>query len=208
MKNVWLIVVSALLACSACGVVPEKQTAQKNDSLQAYKDSLAKLEAFYKSKIRPYPEPLPDSVKARRLKNGARSAEALCDEFLLALQKRDTTRLFELTISREEYLNWIWKELPTSKPIFNIPLDFVWENNWRNSVKGAYKALYDYGGMKLSFAGLTYKEAVDAYQTYVFHLKPILTVADSAGKTYTLKSMSAIVEMNGLFKVLNYSDRD
>jgi len=207
MKFIGFMLLGAILI-GACGVIPEKQTSKETDSLQAYKDSLAKQEAFYKSKVRPYPEPLPDSVRARRLKNGLRSAEALCDEFLLALQRRDTTRLFDLAISQEEYLRWIWLEQPASKPIFNIPLEFVWENNWRNSVKGAYKALYDYGGTKLAFASIDYKEGADAYQSYTFYVKPVITVADSTGKKYTLRSMSAIVEMNGLYKVLNYSDKD
>lgn len=210
MKNALSIALALALLASGCGAKKPDTALPQNDSLaraRAYLDSLERLKAVYESKPKPYPEPLPDSVKARRLKNGFRTPEALCDAFLEALEKRDTARLYDLTLTQDEYLNWIWIEMPSSKPIFNIPLEFVWENNWRNSVKGAYRALYNYGGKKLAFASLEFKEPDDEYQSFKFKMKPLLTVVDSAGKAYKLGYFSAIVEMNGLYKALNYTDK-
>jgi hypothetical protein len=210
MKTILSITFAAVLLLCSCTAKKNQTSSPQDDSLakvRAYLDSLDRLKAFYESKPRPYPEPLPDSVKARQLKNGFRTPEALCDAFLSALEKRDTARLYDLTLTRDEYLNWLWVEMPASKPIFNIPLEFVWENNWNNSVKGLNKALYNYGGKRLAFAALEFRAPDDEYQSFKLKMKPLLIAVDSAGNTHKLSYFSAIVEMNGLYKVVNYTDK-
>jgi hypothetical protein len=69
------------------------------------------------------------------------------------------------------------------------------------------KALYNYGGKRLAFAALEFRAPDDEYQSFKLKMKPLLIAVDSAGNTHKLSYFSAIIEMNGLYKVVNYTDK-
>ncbi|ACF14196.1 hypothetical protein Ctha_1739 [Chloroherpeton thalassium ATCC 35110] len=154
--------------------------------------------------LRPYSEPLPDSVKNRAFEYGAVSPDSLAKKLVLALAENDTTKLLQLAVSRTEYLNWIWPEEPASDPKFNIPLEFAWGNLYRDSYKGAKKMLKYYGGKKLSFVSFEIKGESVYHQTYVYHRNPVLVVENESGKQKQIENLGTIVEMNGNFKFLFY----
>ncbi len=154
-----------------------------------------------------YPEPLPDSVKARAFQDGYESIEKLIFSLLDALEKKDTMRLVKAMISEKEFSNWLWWEFPGSVPE-NAPLDFAWDNLARKSDRGLRWLLADYGGQKLQYVSHRFEEGIDKYQTFVVHTKTRVVVKDSLGVEKTMTQIGSVVEMNGKFKLMSYRDRD
>ncbi len=203
MKTLWMSVFFVMLM-AACGS-PEKNAAQKSQSPDEQDSAFAVKEV---PRPRPYPEPLPDSVKQRRFAFAANTPEELCDMLLAALAKSDTATLVKLMVNEYEFKNWLWHEFPASQPIMNVPIDFAWQNLLQNSDKGLRLALGKYAGQKLYYVSHKFLEGQDRYQTFTVHTKTRVTAADSLGRKYEMKVFGSFVEMNGRFKLMSYRDRD
>jgi len=154
--------------------------------------------------LKPYSEPLPDSVKNRRFEHGATSPDALGKKLLQALSENDTTKLMQIAVNETEYLNWIWPEEPSSDPKFNIPLAFAWGNLHRDSFKGLKQMRHSHAGKKLSFVSFEVAGESIYHQTYTYHRKPVLVMEDENGKQKQIGNLGTMVEMNGTYKFLFY----
>jgi len=199
------LLITALLLTSCAEAEKEKNTGEKSSINDRYEDTLAVKEV---PKPRPYPEPLPDSVKQRRFVYGADTQEELCDILLDALARQDTLTLTRLMVSEYEFKNWLWWEFPASQPIRNVPVDFAWGNLLQNADKGLRQALGKYSGRRLYYVSHKFLEGQDRYQTFIVHTKTRVTAADSTGRQYEIKVFGSFVEMNGRFKLMSYRDRD
>ena len=154
--------------------------------------------------LRPYSEPLPDSVKSRAFAPKMATPDSLAKALVFALAKNDTAQLLALAVNEKEYLNWIWPEEPASDPKFNIPLEFAWGNLYRDSYKGLKGMLKIYGGKNLKFTSFEIKGESLFHQTYVYHRNPVLMVETEAGQTRQIENLGTMVEMNGGYKFLFY----
>lgn len=184
------IFMMVLLVCFGCN---NKQPEQQQKVIK--KDPVT---------LTPYSEPLPDSVLNRQFSYGAQSPEELGRAIINVLNEKDTLGLWNYAINKEEYLNWIWPEEPSSDPKFNIPLDFAWENLYRDSKKGLKVLMKKYGGKEIKFVSLTLPGKKIKHQTYTFHRDPELKITLPDGNEDVISEIGTIVEMNGLYKVLFY----
>jgi len=154
--------------------------------------------------LKPYSLPLPDSVKSRQFKNGFKNIEEFGEAIVHAVVNRDTKSLSNIMLEKDEYIHWIWPEEPSSDPKFNIPLDFAWENLYRDSKKGLKVLMKKYGGKDIKFVSLTLPGKKIKHQTYTFHRDPELKITLPDGNEDVISEIGTIVEMNGLYKVLFY----
>ncbi|MCS6988325.1 MAG: hypothetical protein NZM06_02295 [Chloroherpetonaceae bacterium] len=203
MKPITLILCVVLVA--SCQSKKEEKPSQKVVAAKPVPPPVLKVADDGKP-IR-YPEPLPDSVKARKFQDGYDSINSLIFAVLDALEKKDTTRLVRAMISQKEFSNWLWWEFPASIPE-NAPLDFAWDNLARKADRGLRWLLSDYGGQKLRYVSHRFEEGEDKYQTFKVHSKTRVVVKDSLGNEHTLTQIGSVVEMNGSFKLMSYRDRD
>lgn len=195
MLKYFLLAIYLLLVCS--------NTVRAQSSFGPTVENAAKI----KWKPKPYSNPLPDSVKQRRLSSGETSIERLCQLMLLAVEKRDTAQLLKMIVTQKEYKNWIWPEQAINNPKANVPVSFVWGNIVRKDGRGIDEMIAEYGGKKLNFVSIDFKEN-DLHQTYIIHDGAEVTFTDDQGITYTVKNVGAVIEMNNLFKFLYYRQAD
>ncbi|MDX2128749.1 MAG: hypothetical protein SFU91_06895 [Chloroherpetonaceae bacterium] len=152
-------------------------------------------------------EVLPDSIKKRVLSFSSATPEEIAEIFVVALNKRDTTALLNISLSPKEFKQWFWPDNESSDPKYNIPTESAWELHFLNSAKGMLKALSSHGGEKLTFEGLRMKGKPDEYRTFKLHLYPEVIARDEKGNQVIIKQIVAIIEMNKRFKILNYTEK-
>ncbi len=191
--NYWnfTLLLAFLVLILGCG---EKKTKQKNK--EVYREPIT---------LKPYSEPLPDSVLNRKFSYGADSPKQLAMALVNVLNKKDSLGLWNYAVNEKEYLNWIWPEEPSSDPKFNIPLEFAWENLYRDSYKGLKKLHKKYGGKELELVSMKLLGEKIKHQTYMYHREPELKIKYPDGSTDVISEIGTIVELNGRYKVLFYS---
>ncbi len=154
--------------------------------------------------LKPYKEPLADSILSRSLSHAYSTPDSLGRAIINALIAKDSLSLINLTINQNEYLNWIWPEEPSSDPKFNIPLDFAWENLNRDSYMGLKKVFSRYAGKDLELVSMKLLGEKIKHQTYTYHRDPELKIKYADGSTDVIHHIGTIVEMNNKYKVLFY----
>jgi hypothetical protein len=147
-----------------------------------------------------------------RLINGAASPDALIREALDALAASDTARLQRLLVTRDEFQNHIYPELGIHYPAANDMRPetrrFIWENQFMGSTKGLERALRDLGGKHMELLGVSYNEGGMKYASYSIYEGTRAHVRMDDGREALLHVFGSVVEMDGVYKLLTYRERD
>ena len=132
------------------------------------------------------------------------SAEALAQTVLEALAKRDDQTLKNLVLTKDEFCNYVWPELPSSK-INNLTCDWVWRSFKPNDISGRKQILSVYGGKPYNLIRLRYAKGTTEYKSFKVHEDARVVVQDSGGgKEQELKLFGSILEYDGQFKLFSY----
>lgn len=132
------------------------------------------------------------------------SPEALGRAVLDALRRRDRGALESLRVTREEYLELFWPELPERD---DTPFDFAWQLNDDHSRTGISQALGEFGGQDFELIELRFTEPPEVYETFTVHFGAELRVRRiSDGKEGTLPILSVVAERGGRWKLLNFRE--
>ena len=141
---------------------------------------------------------------AVELTNAHASPSALGRAVLEALAAADRDALRALRVSREEWLELFWPELPESD---NTPFDFVWQMKDDNSRRAEGAVLLEFGGQAFEFVDLKFTEAPEVYSGFTVHLGAQLWARRlSDGQEGVLPILSVVVERQGLWKLSNLVD--
>lgn len=134
------------------------------------------------------------------------SIEALGEAAAQALSNGDAEALRKLRVNKEEYLDWIWREFPASKPPQNFPADFAWSNLNKNSALGERRWAERYQSRQWKFVEMRFEKPTDRYQRFKLLRGTALVLEDETGKRYDLRILGSVVAKDGQYKLLSYKE--
>jgi len=146
----------------------------------------------------PAPQPTP-----RVLINAQSSPEAVARHFLKALAARDLTTMRSLRITKDEFCQLIFPQLPSSK-IPNLSCDFAWDQATLKSEGGLYDLLPRYAGKRYEMISLRFAKGTDSYHGYKVHKETHLIVKDERGEKRELRLFGSMLELDGQFKLFSF----
>jgi hypothetical protein len=131
----------------------------------------------------------------------ADSREGLVRALVGALERGDSVALERLALTRAEWAWLYYPASPVAAPPYELPAGIAWFQVQGNSRSGALRALRDYGGRPLRYAGHacegSHAEGANTVWTGC-------TVRIDGGKRVRL--FGAIVERDGRFKVVSMAN--
>jgi hypothetical protein len=147
-----------------------------------------------------------------RLVNGANTPDALIRSALAALAAGDTVALQRLLVTHDEFVNTIYPELgmhyPAAKDLRPQTREFIWENQNMHATMGLRHALREMGGRHIELLGITYADGGMKYSTYSIYEGTRAHVRMDDGREAIIHAFGSVVEMDGVYKLLTYRDRE
>lgn len=140
---------------------------------------------------------------ARSLANAQASAEALSRNFLKALANRDRAAIEGLRLTRDEFCQAVFPELPASK-LPNVTCDFVWQQATLKSLSGLSEMYAIHQGRRYEFVALRFAKGTDAYPTYRVHKESHLLVKDENGRQQEIRLFGSMLEIDGGYKLFSF----
>ena len=132
------------------------------------------------------------------------SPSALGRAVLRALESQDQEALRALRVTREEWLELFWAELPESD---STPFDFAWQLKDDNSRAAERAALEEFGGEDFELIDLKFTDPPEVYDTFTLHFGAELWARRvSDGREGLLPVLDVVVERGGLWKLSNLVD--
>jgi len=197
-RHLVLVSLSALVAgLSAC-----EPSAAKNapaEVASVVDSAISREEA-----LRRFREGLP---RAAALEAGMRSKEALLAAYLRALEARDTAALAEYGITRAEFA---WLYYPWSAqglPPYDVEPALMWFLLTAQSNRGLRRALATYGGQKLQLLDADCGPKGTREGSNTLWGPCTVRWRDERGKIQSERLVSQIIERDGRFKILSYSNK-
>jgi hypothetical protein len=138
-----------------------------------------------------------------RLQNGARSIDQLVSEYMEAVVAGDTAAMHALRLSEYEHNEILWPELPASRPEFNMPIAFAWENLNLHSRRDANRVLADFSDRHIEIERVDCRKGVTEYPTLKVHGDCWIIGRDGrTGIREEFKLFGSIVESEGRYKII------
>lgn len=144
--------------------------------------------------------------ETRALTGGAGSPEALVRRFIAALSARDRTALGQLALSRAEFAWLYFPATPDAEQDTGMPPTLRWDAVTRNSETGITRALTRVGGQALTLQSLDCPAPARAVGTMRLHEGCTLRLSLADGGRFTGRLFGTIVEIDGRFKFVGYSN--
>lgn len=137
----------------------------------------------------------------------AASLEELGRQVWQAIVAGDTASLAALRLTRSEYIDSVWPELPAARPEINFPTELAWLNLSSRDAAALERVLPRYAGSARRYAWTTC-DSIVAYASYRMHSGCRVTVAGDTGATQPLRLelFRHAVERDGGWKVVRYYD--
>jgi hypothetical protein len=140
-----------------------------------------------------------------RLTGGAPSRDALVQRFVTALARGDTATLGDLLLTRAEFAWLYYPTNPQGLPPYSLPPGLMWDMHALQSAKGLRRALADFGGRPLGYAGYACDPDVSRQGQNV--VAGPCTIRVGVGGTDTLRLFGLIVERGGRHKFVSYANK-
>jgi hypothetical protein len=145
-----------------------------------------------------------DPVEATAFAGGYRSADALVHAAINAAVRGDLDALWRMRVTREEYEELVWPELPDREV---GPLDFFWSMMTPRARKGARNLVSDLRGVPVRVESVRFTEEPARYPSFTIHKYPVVALVRTPdGATGEVDLITGIVEWNGIFKILSLKD--
>jgi hypothetical protein len=144
----------------------------------------------------------------RELVNGARSVDALLDQFLASLAAKDEHALHRLRVTEQEYRGII---IPgTVKPgepprqVEDTPSQYFWRMLDQKSQDVGHLFIQRFGGQRYTRKEVTYTKGVRKFLGYTAIGEVRLHLEDASG-TETILPTGSIAEVNGRYKFIGFN---
>lgn len=141
-----------------------------------------------------------------RLTGGASTAAELVRRFAAALERRDTTALRELALTRSEFAYLYYDTHPMSKPPYDLPPGLMWFQLQGNSSRGLRLLLAKRAGEPLAIVGHRCDAPVMYGPRNRFHGGCVVERQTAAGGVHAESLFGSILEREGVFKIVSYSN--
>ncbi len=144
--------------------------------------------------------------ETRELSSGAQSRDALVQSFMRSLESSDTAALVLLAISRAEFAYLVYPESPLSAPPYAQAPDLVWMRHVAASSMGLKRVLDRVPGTRLWLRSSMCSEPPITEGANHIWRDCMVRFAPQGGVMRTMPLFSSIIERQGRFKILSYSN--
>ncbi len=123
-----------------------------------------------------------------------------------ALAANDTAAFEALAVDRAE---WAWLYFPSStvaRPPYELPPALAWFQLQERSRRGVLRALRELGGHRLDFSGYACAPEPNQEGENRLWTGCAVAIARDGGDPVTLRLFGAILERNGRFAVLSFTN--
>jgi hypothetical protein len=138
--------------------------------------------------------------------DGLPSGEDLARAILDALRSNEAKELQRLKVTKEQFADILWPEMPTSRPITNTRAEDAWFFVDAGNHSGIHEAMGTWGGQDLAFVRLEYKKGRAAYTNYNLYQGAAITARTQAGEEVVIDGARTFVECGGVWKVYSFKD--
>lgn len=180
---------------------PAPSTAASGDTLRTIVDSILPIE----EELRRFRATLPE-VAPTTLGGGAPSRDALVERFLGALEAADTVGFRDLLLTRAEFAWLYYPHTRFTAPPYELPPGLFWFQIENGTSRGFGRMLERMGGRPVHAEGYTCPSdpLVEGpnriWESCVVHLSP------RGGEARDLRLFGSILERDGIFKFISYSN--
>jgi hypothetical protein len=147
-------------------------------------------------------EPTPST--AAPLTNTFDSPEALAQAVLAALASGDIERLRALALSEAEFRDYVWPELPTSRPERNVPFEYAWGQMKQRSDGHLQQTFARYARRPLKFVRTRFTGETTTYSTFSVMRDSEIVAADDTGRDLVLRLYGSAMVKDGRYKLFSY----
>ena len=145
-----------------------------------------------------------DSVAG--LSGGAASQAALARAWAAALEHRDTLTLRRLVLDRAEFAWLFYPTSPQGLPPYALSPELLWEMLGRQTERGIDHELRVFGGAPLGFQRIACGDTPSVEGENRVWGPCVISYVRSAGDTVSARLTGPVIERNGRFKFVSYTN--
>jgi hypothetical protein len=146
-------------------------------------------------------------VPAKSFSGGSESREILVKRFLDAISTRDTADLRKMVLSPREFVDLYYPDSPNAHPPLYQSPSLEWGLIQNPSASGLNQLLRKFGGQRPRYAGHVCDQKVLHEGKVTRHQGCLVRLIGERGDTTNRLMFGSIVERDGQFKFLSYSNR-
>ena len=215
----WLVLAGFLLLASCVPSRDERASRATADSTRA--DSIARARQDSINRATPgyvIDSILPVEEELRRFRNevggqpvtrfanASPSREALVRRFMTSLARSDTGEFARMALQRREFADLVYPESPYTHPPYHQSPALVWYQIQNGSSTGLTRLLRRLGGQPLKYADYRCDPKPDRQGKNEIWTNCTLRIIGPAGDTSTHRLFGSIIQRDGLFKIVSYSN--
>ena len=123
-----------------------------------------------------------------------------------ALEAGDRAALAALRLSRDEYMDVVWPELPASAPDLNVPIEYVWADIEARDRSALARLAPQFGGLAAKLVDVACTGGVEEFETFRVHTGCRVVLRTPSGSHHRIQLFKDVVERGAGFKLFRYYD--
>ena len=143
---------------------------------------------------------------ATKFTGGSPSRDALVQRFVRAVVARDTNDLRAMAVHSREFIDLYYPESPYSRPPYHQPPEEAWALIQAPSSDGLTKLLKKLGGKPMTYVSSACDPKIAHDGATTRYSGCLVRTVGVKGDTVTRRLFGSIVERNGQFKFLSYTN--
>lgn len=136
--------------------------------------------------------------------SGATSRDELVARIVRALEAGDTLAFEPLAISVEEFAWLYYPTTMTARPPYELPPGIAWLQLQQRNRDGVFRALREYGGADLDFAGYRCDPEPELEGVNRMWRNCVVSLARAGERPATLPLFGTVIERDGRFAVVSF----
>jgi len=132
------------------------------------------------------------------------SAELAARAVLDGMAARNADALLDLAVDEHEFRQVVWPELPASRPVTGLPVEYAWGRLRLTSRSRLSMTLAEHGGHHYELVAVKFRGETTRHQTFSVHRQTELVVRDASGATQTVRLFGSLLERDGQWKIFSY----
>lgn len=144
---------------------------------------------------------------ATRFAGGSKSREALARRFVRALVANDTADLQAMAVHGREFADLYYPESPYTRAPYRQSPALAWSLIQNPSTSGLTRLVRRLGGKQMTYVSHNCDPKVLHEGRNTRYAGCLITVVDAEGKTVTKRYFGSIVERDGQYKFMSYTNQ-
>ena len=124
---------------------------------------------------------------------------------LEGLAAGDRASLAALRLSRDEYVDVVWPELPASDPDLNVPIEYVWADIEARDRRALIRLAPQFEGLAAELEDVACTGEVEELETFRVHTDCWVILRTPSGK-HRIQLFKDVVERGAGYKLFRYYD--